>query len=177
MLQVEERLAGSVPQLHHAHLHDVHLVGGEQVRQDPAVLTSDSRLEQRARRKLAFPGLPSWPPQLPVLRSYGCQPSPGSTFPFPFENKNPCDGLTASPQSPYVVDLLALKSDGIRWGLWEDLGPEGGALMNGIGARIRDQAELLGHFRHMRTQQGGTRRGTSPEHDHAGALILDFSAS
>lgn len=28
--------------------------------------------------------------------------------------------------------------------------------MNGIGARIRDQAELLGHFRHMRTQQGDT---------------------
>lgn len=53
------------------------------------------------------------------------------------------------------------------------LGHEGGALMNGISVLTKDTTQKsLVSFHHV-TAPG---RGLSPEHDHAGALILDFPA-
>ena len=74
--------------------------------------------------------------------------------------------------------ILSLKpnpqANGIsRWGLWEVLGHEGGALMNGINALVMEDS-----FLHVRTQRKKTafpepKAGSSPDSESAGALILD----
>ena len=74
--------------------------------------------------------------------------------------------------------ILSLKpnpqADGIwKWGLWEVLGHERGALMNGINALVKEAS-----FLHVRTQRKKTalpepKAKSSPDSESAGTLILD----